>query len=62
MCAVVWVWVWVFVCEGGRGVIGAMLSMCTGITLQKEAKDAVLRVLGGVENLLLAVTNKGCSG
>lgn len=47
---------------GGRGVIGAMLSMYTGKTLQKEAKDAVLRVLGGVENLLLAVTNKGCSG
>ena len=58
-----------FVCEGGGGgeggVIGAVLhvlSMCTGRTLQKEAKDAVLRVLGGVENLLLAVINKGCSG
>ena len=36
--------------------------VCTGRTLQKEAKDAVLRILGGVENLLLAVINKGCSG
>ena len=55
-----------FVCEGGGGgeggVISAVLSTCTGRTLQKEAKDAVLRVLGGVENLLLAVINKGCSG
>ena len=36
--------------------------VCTGKTLQKEAKDAVLRIVGGVENLLLAVINKGCSG
>jgi len=38
------------------------LNICTGRTLREEIRDAILRILKGAENLVLAVIEKGCSG